>query len=76
VIIVNDAPIALDLPSSVDLKVVETDLSIRSASASSRSKSAVLETGLTVSVPEHITNGETIKVNVEDRKFTRSGESK
>ncbi len=75
-IIVNDAPIALDLPSSVDLKVVETDLSIRSASASSRSKSAVLETGLTVSVPEHITNGETVKVNVEDRKFTRSGESK
>ncbi|MFT6102510.1 MAG: elongation factor P [Candidatus Endobugula sp.] len=76
VIIVNDAPVALDLPSSVELKIVETDPSIKGASASARSKPAVLETGLTVSVPEHIANGETIKVNVEDRKFTGRGESK
>jgi elongation factor P len=72
----NDVPVALDLPSSVELKIVETDPSIKGASASVKSKPAVLETGLTVSVPEHIANGETIKVNVEDRKFTGPGESK
>jgi len=76
VIIVNDAPVALDLPSSVELEIVETDTSIKGASASARSKPAVLVTGLTVQVPEHISNGETIKINVEDRKFLGRGESK
>ncbi|EGG94129.1 Translation elongation factor P-like protein [gamma proteobacterium IMCC1989] len=76
VIIVNDAPVALDLPSSVELEIVETDPSIKGASASARSKPAVLVTGLTVQVPEHISNGETIKINVEERKFTGRGESK
>ncbi|MFT6221513.1 MAG: elongation factor P [Candidatus Endobugula sp.] len=76
VIIVNDAPVALDLPSSVELEIVETDPSIKGASASARSKPAVLVTGLTVQVPEHISNGETIKINVEDRKFLGRGESK
>jgi elongation factor P len=76
VIIVNDAPVALDLPSSVELTIVETDPSIKGASASARSKPALLVTGLTVQVPEHISNGETIKVNVEERKFTGRGESK
>jgi len=76
VIIVNDAPVALDLPSSVELEIVETDPSIKGASASARSKPAVLVTGLTVQVPEHISNGETIKINVEERKFTGCGESK
>jgi len=76
VIIVNDAPVALDLPSTVELEIVETDPSIKGASASARSKPAVLVTGLTVQVPEHISNGETIKINVEERKFTGRGESK
>ncbi|MGS2718429.1 elongation factor P-like protein EfpL [Eionea flava] len=76
VIIVNDAPVALDLPSIVTLAIVETDPSIKGASASARSKPAVLETGLTVSVPEHIASGEMIKVNVEERKFTGRGDAK
>lgn len=76
VIIVNDAPVALDLPSMVTLVIVETDPSIKGASASARSKPAVLETGLTVSVPEHIANGDVIKVNVEERKFTGRGDNK
>lgn len=76
VIIVNDAPVALDLPSMVTLAIVETGPSIKGASASARSKPAVLETGLTVSVPEHIANGDVIKVNVEERKFTGRGDNK
>lgn len=76
VIIVNDAPVALDLPSIVELKIVETDPSIKGASASARTKPALLETGLTIPVPEHISNGETIRVNVEERKFTGRGDSK
>lgn len=70
VIIVNEAPVALDLPSSVELEIVETDPSIKGGSATARTKPAVLSTGLTIQVPEHISNGERIKINVEDRKFT------
>jgi len=69
VIIVDDAPVAIDLPSSVELEVMETDPSIKGGSATSRTKPALLSTGLTVQVPEHISIGDVIKVNVEERKF-------
>jgi elongation factor P len=69
VIVIDDVPVALDLPTSVELEVIETDPSIKGGSATSRTKPAQLSTGLTVSVPEHISTGDKIKVNVEERKF-------
>ncbi|GLS83269.1 elongation factor P-like protein EfpL [Paraferrimonas haliotis] len=69
IVIVNDAPVALDMPTSVDLEVVETDPSIKGASATSRTKPAVLSTGVTVQVPEYIATGDVVKVNVEEKKF-------
>ena len=68
-ILVNDAAVALDMPSSVELEISETDPSIKGGSATSRTKPAILTTGLTVSVPEHISTGDKIKINVEERKF-------
>lgn len=76
VILVNDAPVALDLPAAVELEIVETDPSIKGGSATARTKPALLSTGLTVQVPEHISTGDRIKVNVEERKFTGRAESK
>ncbi|BCE00770.1 elongation factor P-like protein EfpL [Marinicellulosiphila megalodicopiae] len=70
VMIVNDAPVALDLPSTVELVITETDPSLKGGSATARTKPAILTTGLTVQVPEHISIGDKIKINVEDRKFT------
>ena len=69
VLIVSDVPVALDLPMSVELEVVETDPSIKGASATSRTKPATLSTGLVVQVPEYISTGEWIKINTEERKF-------
>ncbi len=69
VVIVNDLPVALDMPSSVELEVTETDPSIKGGSATSRTKPALLSTGVTVQVPEHISTGDKIKINVEERKF-------
>ncbi|SHH26449.1 elongation factor P-like protein EfpL [Ferrimonas marina] len=69
VVIVDDAPVALDMPTSVDLEVVETDPSIKGASATSRTKPATLSTGVIVQVPEYISTGDKIKVNVEERKY-------
>ncbi|RLU01176.1 elongation factor P-like protein YeiP [Ketobacter sp.] len=70
VILVNDVPVALDMPTTVELEVVETDPSMKGASATSRSKPAKLSTGVTINVPEHIATGDRIRINVEERKFS------
>ncbi|MBY5993913.1 elongation factor P-like protein YeiP [Ferrimonas balearica] len=76
VVIVNDTPVGLDMPTSVELEVMETDPSIKGASATSRTKPAVLSTGVTVQVPEYIATGDKIKVNVEERRFIGRADSK
>ena len=76
VVIVNDVPVTLDLPAAVDLEIIETDPSLKGGSATARTKPATLSTGLVVQVPEHISTGDRIKVNVEERKFTGRAESK
>jgi len=76
VIIVDEAPVAIDLPSNVDLEIVETDPALKGGSATARTKPAILSTGLTVQVPEHISTGERITVSVEDRKFVSRAEAK
>lgn len=76
VLTVDDSPVAIELPASVDLVIVETDPSIKGASASARTKPAVLSTGLTVQVPEYISNGEKIRVNTAESKFMSRSDSK
>ena len=76
VVIVNDVPVTLDLPAAVDLEIIETDPSLKGGSATARTKPATLSTGLVVQVPEHISTGDRIKVNVEERKFTGRAEAK
>lgn len=76
VIIVNDVPVALDLPAHVELDVVETDPSIKGGSATSRTKPAILSTGLTVQVPEYISTGDKVRVNVEECKFVSRADTK
>ncbi|MCN4145173.1 MAG: hypothetical protein LC437_09205, partial [Thiohalomonas sp.] len=62
--------IGIELPTTVSLKIVETAPAIKSASASSRTKPATLETGLLVQVPEYLADDELIKVNTSTRKFS------
>ncbi|KJF86954.1 elongation factor P-like protein EfpL [Photobacterium phosphoreum] len=69
VLTVDGVPVALELPATVELTIVETDPSIKGASASARTKPATLSTGLVVQVPEYIANGEKIKINTAEHKF-------
>lgn len=69
VILVSDSPVGLDLPPTVELTIEETDPSIKGGSATARTKPARLTTGLVVQVPEHISTGDRIKINVEERRF-------
>ncbi|WDE07443.1 elongation factor P-like protein YeiP [Thalassomonas viridans] len=76
VILVDGAPAGLDLPSSVDLEVIETDPSIKGASATSRTKPATLSTGLVIQVPEYISTGDKVKVNTAEQKYMSRADSK
>lgn len=61
--------IALELPLTVDLTIVETAPAIKGATAQAQVKPAVLETGLTVMVPSYIESGERIRVDTRDGHF-------
>jgi len=58
--------IGIELPQTVDLKVVETEPGLKSATASSVMKQAKLETGLVVLVPPFISEGESIRVDTAE----------
>lgn len=61
-------PLDLELPATVELKVVETEPSMKGATAQAQYKPATMETGLKVTVPPFISIGDVIQVD------TRSGE--
>ena len=62
-------PIDIELPPTVDLKVVETEPGIKGGSATNVGKPAKLETGLIVQVPPFIGEGETIRVDTAEGKY-------
>jgi elongation factor P len=61
--------VALALPPTVDLEILETDPSVKGGSATARTKPAKMATGLVIQVPEHISTGDRIKINVDERRF-------
>lgn len=63
-------PLALELPQTVELKVVETDPGIKGATAAAQYKPAKLETGLEITVPPFINIGETVRVDTESGEYT------
>ncbi|AGH81576.1 elongation factor P [Psychromonas sp. CNPT3] len=69
VLVVDNQAVALELPQTVTLTITQTDPSVKGASASARTKPAILETGLSVQVPEYIASGDIIKINCAEKKF-------
>jgi elongation factor P len=62
-------PISVELPPTVDMKVVETEPSLKGATVSNVTKPAKLETGLVVQVPPFISEGETIRVSTTEGTY-------
>ena len=60
--------IDVEMPTSVDLKVVEAEMAIRGDTATGVTKKVTTETGLTVQCPNFVNVGDTIRVD------TRTGE--
>ncbi|MBA13480.1 MAG: elongation factor P [SAR202 cluster bacterium] len=64
----EDNPISLELPLNVDLKVTDSPPGVKGDTAQGASKLATLETGLQISVPLFVNEGDIVKVD------TRTGE--
>lgn len=67
--VIDEQPVALQLPASVVLEVVETAPELKGATATKRPKPARLSTGIEIQVPEYITNGERILVSTLTGEF-------
>ena len=62
--------IAIELDNFVNLEVKETQPNIKGDTSSGGGKPAILETGLTVTVPFHINAGDILKIDTRTNKYT------
>jgi elongation factor P len=68
----DDAVISVELPTFVELEIVQTDPGIRGDTATGGTKPATLETGAVVQVPLFVEQGTVIRVDRrEDKYLTR-----
>lgn len=67
--LIEDAPVAVQLPASVVLEVVDTPPELKGGTATKRPKPATLSTGIEIMVPEYISNGEKINVSTLTGEF-------
>lgn len=69
VLLMDDQVLALELPQTVDMVITDTVPGIKGASASARTKAATMVTGLTVQVPEYLSNGDKIRIHIPERRY-------
>ena len=70
----NERPISVELPDQVEATVVEADAVVKGQTASSSYKPAVLDNGVKILVPPHITAGTRIVVDVYEQEYVRRAE--
>ncbi|MFY8217129.1 MAG: elongation factor P [Chthoniobacterales bacterium] len=69
VLSVEGRPVQIELPSAVELKVIESADGVRGDSANNVQKPAKLETGKIINVPLFIKEGETIRVDTRNGTY-------
>lgn len=62
-------PIGLETDTFVEMKVVETQPGIRGDTATGGSKPAKMQTGLVVTVPLHINEGDVLRIDTRDGQY-------
>lgn len=67
--IIDGLIVSIELPNTVDLKVIDTPPVVRGATATNQTKDAELETGLRVRVPPFIEIGEMIRVDTRTSEY-------
>ena len=67
----EERPISVQLPDTVEATIVEADAVVKGQTASSSYKPALLDNGVRVMVPPHISSGTKIVVDVYERTYVR-----
>ena len=67
----NERPISVQLPDQIEATIVEADAVVKGQTASSSYKPAVLDNGVRVMVPPHISTGTRIVVDVYEQTYVR-----
>jgi len=62
-------PVDVELPSTVVLEITEAEPATKGNTATNVKKDAVVETGMTVKVPAHISVGDKVKIRTADSEF-------
>jgi elongation factor P len=65
----DGVPVGVELPITVDLKIVETNPPLKGATASASPKTAELETGIVVKVPQFLQVGDVVRIDTRDNSF-------
>jgi elongation factor P len=64
----GDEPLGIEMPTAVELQVVQSDVAVRGDTATGSNKLVTVETGYRVQVPLFVNEGDTIRID------TRTGE--
>jgi elongation factor P len=65
----DDKPIDVTIPTFMELAVVETGTSIKTATVTAQNKSAKLETGYSIDVPSFIKEGDVLKIDTRTGNY-------
>ena len=65
----GDEPIDVNLPITIDLKVIETEVSTKTATITPQMKSSIVETGFRVDTPSFIKVGDVIKIDTRTGNY-------
>lgn len=67
----EDEALSVALPDTIEATIVEADAVVKGQTASSSYKPAILDNGVRVMVPPHISSGTRIVVDVYEREYVR-----
>ena len=65
----KDEPLDVELPTTVDLKVVFAEVAVRGDTATGVTKKVRTETGVEVQCPNFVKEGDTIRVDTRDGSY-------
>lgn len=65
----EESPMGVELPKTVNLRIVDTAPGLKSATVTNVTKPATMETGLIVNVPNFVENDEVITVSTETGEY-------
>ena len=69
-VLFNDqVPVQIELPASVNLRVIESPEGVRGDTTSNVQKPAILETGISVNVPLFIKESEVVKIDTRTGQY-------